>query len=112
MSKSIPKFLYSRNSSKNIDLDQLIDTIKSSEVVILYSPWCGYSQKALQLLDKNKISHVSIDIDNIGGTMDGIRSRLAKEKSLRFPESYSTRPMIFINGKFIGGYRELSDRLG
>lgn len=105
------QFLYSKSSSKNIDLDQLIDTIKSSELVILYSPWCGYSKNALQLLNKNHISHTSIDIDDIGASMDGIRSRLAKEKSLGFPASYSTRPMVFINGKFIGGYNELRDRL-
>jgi len=111
MSKSIPKFLYSRSNSKNIDLEQLVDTIKTSELVILYSPWCGYSKNALELLNKNHISHISIDIDHIGGTMDLIRSRLAKEKSLQFPKSYSTRPMIFINGKFIGGYSELRDKL-
>jgi glutaredoxin len=112
MSRStIPKSLYTKSDSKNIDLDQLVDTIKSSECVILYSPWCGYSKKALELLNKNHISHTSIDLDHIGATMDGIRTRLSKEKSIRFPSSYSTRPMIFVDGKFIGGYTELRDRL-
>jgi glutaredoxin len=111
MSKSIPQFLYSKSDSKNIDLDELVQTIKSSDLVILYSPWCGYSKNALQLLNKNHISHTSIDLDHIGATMDGIRDRLSKEKFLQFPASYSTRPMIFIKGKFIGGYNELKDRL-
>jgi glutaredoxin len=105
------QFLYSRSGSKNIDLDQLVHTIKSSELVILYSPWCGYSKNALQLLNKNHISHTSIDFDHIGATMDGVRERLSKEKSLKFPASYSTRPMVFMNGKFIGGYSELKDKL-
>jgi glutaredoxin len=113
MSTLPPQFqsLYSRSKSKNLDLEDLVHTIKSSELVILYSPWCGYSKNALQLLNKNHISHTSIDFDHIGATMDGVRERLAKEKSIRFPASYSTRPMVFMNGKFIGGYNELRDQL-
>jgi glutaredoxin-related protein len=103
--------LYSRSASKKIDLDQLVHTIQSSELVILYSPWCGYSKNALQLLNKNHISHTSIDFDHIGASMDEIRQKLSRVKSLQFPASYSTRPIVFINGEFIGGYNELRDRL-
>lgn len=111
MSKIIPKFLYSKSDSEKIDLQDLIHTIKSSECVILYSSWCGYSKNALQLLNKSYIPHTSIEFDDIDATMEEIRSRLSKEKSIGFPSSYSTRPMIFVDGKFIGGYNELKDRL-
>lgn len=91
----------------NINLSELIQAIKENECVILYSPWCSYSKNALSLLNQHRISHSSIDLEKIDASMGEIRSRLAKEKSFKFPESYSTRPMIFINGKFIGGYNDL-----
>jgi glutaredoxin len=104
---TLPKKLYSKIKSESIEISELIEIIKHSEFVILYSPWCGYSKNALQLLDQKRISHKSVDFDKINASMEQIRRQLSKERSLRFPESYSTRPMIFINGKFIGGYTDL-----
>ena len=100
-----------RTEDDMISLSEVIQAIKSSEYVILYSPWCGYSKNALTLLNQNRIPYKSIDIENINGTMNEIRARLAKDKSIGFPESYSTRPMIFVNGKFIGGYADLKQML-
>jgi glutaredoxin len=101
---------YSSSDSELIPIDDIIKSIKNSQYVILYSSWCGYSRKALELLNQNKIKAKKYEIEDIQGTMNDIRSKLSKEKSLGFPSSYSSRPMIFMNGKFIGGYDQLSKK--
>lgn len=95
--------------SDSYSLKQVIEMIKSKDYVILYSPWCGYSKSALALFKENGIQPDKIDIEKINGSMVEIRNQLAKDKSIGFPFEYSTRPMIFINGKFLGGYSELKN---
>ena len=98
-------------NNDNLSVYDVLQMIKTSDCVILYSPWCGYSKKALSLLNKMKMNHKAIDIDHIEGSMNEIRMALSKDKTIQFPFEYSTRPMIFINGRFIGGYTELSEQL-
>jgi glutaredoxin-related protein len=101
---------YSSSDSDLIQLNDVVKIIKNNPCVILYSSWCGYSRKALELLKQAKRSAKKIEIEDIQGSMDDIRNRLSKE-SFQFPRNYSTRPMIFMNGKFIGGYDKLSKHL-
>jgi glutaredoxin len=98
-------------STDSLSIREVIQKIKSNEWVILYSPWCGYSKSALALFKSSKITPQTIDIENINGSMNEIRTELSNQKSLQFPFEYSTRPMIFLNGKFLGGYQELKDYL-
>lgn len=109
--RSITRSKFINNVDEGIELSDVIQIIKSNDCVILYSPWCGYSKKALSLLNQGHVPYMSIDIEKIDATMNEIRSRLARERGFKFPESYSTRPMIFMNGKFIGGYTELINLL-
>jgi glutaredoxin-related protein len=97
----------SSSDSELIPLNQVIQTIKKNPCVILYSSWCGYSRKALDLLKQAKRSAKKIEIEDIQGSMNEIRNQLSKA-GVGFPKSYSSRPMIFMNGKFIGGYDQLS----
>lgn len=98
-------------TTDSLSIRDVIQKIKSYEWVILYSPWCGYSKSALSLFKNNKISPVTIDIENINGSINEIRTELHNHKSLQFPFDYSTRPMIFLNGKFLGGYQQLNEYL-
>jgi glutaredoxin len=95
----------------SVSIRSVIDKIKSNEWVILYSPWCGYSKAALQLFSSKKIPKVAIDIENINGSMNEIRSMLSRDSTIGFPYEYSTRPMIFNDGKWLGGYNELKEYL-
>ena len=97
---------YSSSDSELMPLSQVSNTIKKNPCVILYSSWCGYSRNALELLKDKKKPTKKIEIEEIKGNMDEIRNYLSKE-NLGFPKSYSSRPMIFMNGKFIGGYDQL-----
>lgn len=118
MSRSIPRSYRPNNvndmyeGTDSVSLKDMISSIKTNEWTILYSPWCGYSKSALQLLKSNKISHQAIDIENIHGSIVEIRTALSRDKTIEFPYDYSTRPMIFHNGKWLGGFTELKEYLG
>ena len=76
--------------------------------IIFYSDWCGYSQNALKLFKKKKIKFKGYKIDKIKGNIKKLIELLTETKaSTNFNCDHSTRPIIFYNGKFIGGYNEL-----
>jgi glutaredoxin len=94
-----------------VGVRDVISKIKTKEYVILYSPWCAYSRSALGLFKKYNIIPEKIDIETVNGSINEIRTALANDKTISFPYQFSTRPMIFHNGKFVGGYDELIDYL-
>jgi glutaredoxin 3 len=72
---------------------------------IYYKDWCPYSRRALALLTRKGVAFVAIDL-----TADaGDREREMRERSGRM-----TVPQIFINGRPVGGFDDLSalDRSG
>lgn len=90
-------------------VNKKIQQYKNSDLfIVFYNDWCSFSKRALELLERKKISFKAYDIDNIGG-IDKVLTYLKKEKDLtNFDVNHKTRPIIFYKGKFIGGYSELS----
>jgi glutaredoxin len=76
----------------------------SDQITIYYSDWCGYSRKAIQIAQNNNLEYVLYDIDECGG-MSIVLNYFKNNKLI--PYSYKTRPLVFNNGKFIGGCTEL-----
>jgi glutaredoxin 3 len=74
-------------------------------ITIYTTRWCGYCRAAKSLLTERGLAFEEIPVDGDGAT----RARLAREN-----DGYSTVPMIFFDGRFIGGYDQLSalDRAG
>ena len=72
--------------------------VAKPEITIYTKASCGFCHKAKDLLNKINLSFNEIAVDN----NPDLRLRLQKENN-----GYSTVPMIFINGKFIGGCSEL-----
>lgn len=72
----------------------------TSPPVRLYTTsYCSYCVAAKRLLGKLGLPYEEIDL-----TRDhNERERLSREN-----DGYSTVPMIYVEGRFIGGYRELS----
>lgn len=76
--------------------------------VIFYSEWCGYSQKAIELLKEKNVSFKGYIIDKIKGNLHELLIALKKTSSItNFDIEHKTRPIIFKNGVFLGGYSEL-----
>ena len=85
------------------------------EVYTLYiKNGCPYSMEALDILKNKKQRNVTIkvyDVNNYNGTIDTINN-LKKHKFIPKNSQHKTVPIIFHNGKFIGGCSDLKKRLG
>jgi glutaredoxin 3 len=68
-----------------------------AEVIIYSTEYCGYCQRAKQLLDRKKIPYTEIDVTND----TALREKMEKESGRR------TVPQLFIDGKHIGGCDDL-----
>ena len=80
--------------------------------VIFYSEWCGWSMKAVQLLKDAGVKCKGYIIDKIDGDLPFILNRLnINSKKLKFKKNHKTRPLVFKDGKFIGGHDALVEHL-
>ncbi len=80
--------------------------------VIYFDYGCGYSMAALNLLRNKNVSYKGYDIKEINGQMNKLLDVLAQNANLiNFDTNHRTKPIIFINGKFLGGYQELAKYL-
>ena len=68
-------------------------------IQVYTTQFCGYCQQAKNLLKKLGLDMEEIPLDND----QALREKLSKENG-----GYRTVPMIFIDGKFIGGYTDLA----
>jgi|LakMenEpi03Aug12_release.lakeMendotaPanAssembly.Ray.scaffolds.fasta_scaffold204820_4 glutaredoxin len=76
--------------------------------IIFYSPWCKYSIDAINLLKSKGLSFKGYNIDKIKGEIERLLFYLKQEKDIiKFNENHKTRPIIFHNGKFVGGFTDL-----
>jgi len=73
--------------------------VKSPKIIIYSISSCPYCIKAKQLLKDNAMPYTEIIVTN------AIKQQLIKKTGV------TTVPQIFINGKFIGGYSDLSKML-
>ena len=72
--------------------------------VIYWSPDCKYCVKALALLREQRAMHADVMITDFPA--------LLKKMQGRIPASHKTKPIIFLNGKFLGGYTDLAKYFG
>ena len=74
------------------------DPIPTEPVVVYTAALCTYCVAAKRLLQKSGVAYREIDL-----THDhDLRERLSRENG-----DYRTVPMIFVEGRFIGGYTDL-----
>ena len=109
--------------------NKIIETIKNADsgrYIIFYTADCGFSRAALKLLDDKNILHSKRDIYQIKFSLEkNILEMTGKEKinaiinifrdnssEIGFDVGHSTRPIIFYNGKFVGGYSDLKKIIG
>ncbi|ORD96670.1 hypothetical protein HERIO_1404 [Hepatospora eriocheir] len=70
-------------------------TSNSKKVVIITRDGCGYSKAMREMLIKNGIPYVDLNINKLNSDIRLITNY-----------SNSTFPLVFENGKYIGGYSE------
>lgn len=74
---------------------------ENSHIEIYTSRTCGYCYAAKSLLNEHGLAYTEIDV-----TFDNEKRQEMMERSKQ-----RTVPQIFINGKSIGGYRDLAKLL-
>jgi glutaredoxin len=96
------------------DAESSIKKIKYNKdhYVIFYVNDCPYCQNALNLLRQSSVKWKGYDIDTINGGLDSLlkvfnNHNLLTEYNKAHGVVHRTKPLIFYNGKFIGGFTDL-----
>jgi len=81
---------------------------EATSYTIFGASWCRFCRRSEAVLEFENIPFKWIDMDKCGGPSHA-REYLQKNHGL--PETHTTIPCVFFEGKFIGGYTALVDRL-
>lgn len=94
-------------------VDPIINKIINTDAdtyVIFFVHNCPYCENALNLLRKKSVKYKGYDINSINGGMSQLLNVLNENASLiAFDSTHQTKPIIFLNGKFLGGYDNLRE---
>ena len=78
--------------------------------IIFYDPDCKYCMNSIYLFRDNAVAYKGYQIHKIPG---GLKTLLnifkCNSEELEFNNYHTTKPLIFHNGKFVGGYDELKE---
>jgi glutaredoxin len=88
-----------------------ISKANSDTYIIFYKKTCPYCRNTLQLLREKKVHYKGYDINKIGGTSILLELFNQHKDELKFDPKHKTIPLIFLDGKFIGGYDDLKLKL-
>ena len=95
--------------------EKILNKIMNAETdvyVIFFDYGCRYSENALELLRKSNVKYKGYQIADIQGGLTELTNILAKNSDkMNYDISHKTKPVIFFNRKFIGGYTELNNLL-
>lgn len=85
----------------------------STGFTIYQSPSCSYCRKALMqiktLSAEHNIPYRNIDLNYVSGDLPSVLEYFKNHsKQYKFRQDHKTRPIIFLNGRFVGGAFELS----
>jgi glutaredoxin len=72
---------------------------KLGRIVVFGAEYCSFCLKAKTLLEKANTNFSYLDVEE--------ESTMEQLKQYQRQYNYKTIPMIFVDSKFIGGYREL-----
>jgi glutaredoxin-related protein len=80
--------------------------------VTFYDPQCGYSRNAINLLQSRPdLKFKGYVIDNAGGLENVLSYFNQYSPQLQFDPNHTTKPIIFYQNKFLGGFDQLSEYL-
>lgn len=81
--------------------------------IIFFTYDCPYCRRALDLLKRSAVAYKGYDINAIQGGMPKLLDVFNQNnKLINFNPNHRTKPIIFNNGIFVGGYTELSQLIG
>ncbi|TPG07230.1 Grx4 family monothiol glutaredoxin [Sphingomonas oligophenolica] len=87
------------DATTNDDATARIDGIVKANKVVLFMkgsplfPQCGFSSRAIAILDHLKVDYESVDVLQDQGVRQGIKAY----------SDWPTIPQLYVNGEFLGG---------
>lgn len=87
------------------NINYLKNYLKVDKVTIFIKTWCGYSQRAMLLLQNKGITPLIVDIEDVKNKK--IASLIYQYLEMYKNISRRTVPQIFFGREYIGGYTEL-----
>lgn len=91
---------------------QKISDVDRDTYVIFFVYGCPYCQDAINILRSNNLRFKAYDIDKIPGGMNTLLNVLNKNRDvIRFNPRHRTKPIIFYNGRYLGGFNELREKI-
>ena len=77
--------------------------------IIFFDYGCGYSEAALNIFRSKGLNYKGYEISKIsGGINELLKTFNTHRDTIVFNSGHHTKPMIFFNKKFIGGFDELN----
>lgn len=89
----------------NIIVKKILDN--DTKFTIFYSEWCPWSVKAVNLLKEKNVKFKGYIIDKICKDVKTLSKYFLEDSSINYDPNHLTRPIVFKNKKFVGGYTEL-----
>lgn len=88
-------------------IDKIMNN-KPDTFIVFFVSTCPYCRKTMDLLKERHLSYKGYNINSINGGMNKLLSVLRENApDLNFDVNHRTKPVIFLNGVFLGGYNEL-----
>lgn len=78
---------------------EITEEIKNNPVIIYMQGFCGFSQRAMGLLNSLKVPFKAMDL----------RDDIEKREVLKSLTNWPTIPQIFVKGEFLGGCDDIHE---
>lgn len=78
---------------------EIVEKIQTNDIIIFMQSFCGFSRRALALLDSYKTPYTAIDM----------RDDVEMRETLKQVTNWPTIPQIFIKGEFLGGCDDIHE---
>jgi len=88
----------------------IIDKIINADpdtYIVFFEYTCSYCKNAIHLLQQKNRKFKAYNLEKIG-VKNLLRLFNNHKELIGFDPNYLTKPLIFINGKFLGGYDDLT----
>lgn len=90
---------------------KILENKNNNIFIVFYSSWCPICNSTFNLLKTKNKSYKGYEIDKKGNISILLECLKKNKKITGFNPKHKTRPIIFKNGQFIGGFDNLQKYL-
>lgn len=91
-------------------IKKIINANKNTYILFIGSK-CHYCELAIERLRNSGEYFKAYDVNRLGGRSNVLHKFNKYKHLIKFKTGHITIPIIFLNGRFVGGYKELNNIL-